>query len=370
VRRAGLLALYCALSAGCSKLEGLGGPVPPLVQFQVEGTGDLGPLRPPGVSSDVSLRIALVWGAQWWTEPFCILPPESDSAAAVIAAGCRDPFGFVPALVAASVPVEIGTPSSLPLVEPPPTDILVGAITSRVGYASLVFFDDRDGSGTLDLSMPHSAAFGGDGPPQDDSADSGDVIYGASFLTMTAPDQRVAFLQGTFDETSAFYPRSGCLDPGSQPSSSTNGFSVLGAGGFSAAAGLASSAAGTLPPEDPTTCTDGKPEATLVTIGAQAPANVNEVSCTERALDGSTRYREPPTDAPDITDRVSACASLPSFDAGNQPNLIQFIVSGRSTDHCKGLTHYALRGCRENVACPVPDWDFTANPPAWWPCPS
>lgn len=358
MRRVGLQALFCILSAGCSQLEGLGGSVPPLVQFQVEATGDL-----PGVTY-VSPRIALVWGAQWWTEPFCILPPESAAAAAVIGAGCRDPFGFVPALVAASVPVEIGTPTSLPLFEPPPTDILVGAVTSRVGYASLVFFDDRDGSGTLDLSTPHPTAFGGDGPPEDDSVDSSDIIYGASFLTMTAPDQRVAFLHGTFDRTSAFYPRSGCLpDPG-------EGFSVLGAGGFSAAAGVASSLAGTLPPEDPTTCTNGTPETTLVAIDAQAPADVNEVSCAERTLDGSTRYREPPTDAPDLTGRVSACASLPSFDAGDQPNLIQFVVSGRSTDHCKGLTHYTLRGCRENVACAVPDWDFTASPPAWWPCPS
>ena len=97
---------------------------------------------------------------------------------------------------------------------------------------------------------------------------------------------------------------------------------------------------------------------------------VEVLARTERTLDGTTRYREPPADMPDLRDRVSACASLPSFDAGNQPNLIQFVVSGRSTDHCKGLTHYTLRGCRENVACAVPDWDFTANPPAWWPCPS
>jgi hypothetical protein len=369
VRRSSVLGFVTLLDLGCGNLAGLGGPVPPLVTFQVEATGDLGQLRPPGVTSERSPQVALVWGAQWWTEPFCILPPESDSVAAVIAAGCRDPFGFVPTLVGASVPVTIGTPSSLSLFNPPPTDVLVGAITSRVGYASLVFYDDRDGSRTLEFSSPHPTAFGGDGPPEDDTADSSDIIYGASFLTMTAPDQRVLFLHGTFDETSAFYPRSGCPDPESQPSLLTNGFTVLGAQGFSAAAGLASSAAGMLPPETPP-CSMGLPEATLVQIAAQAPANVNEVSCTERSLDGTTRYREPPTDAPDLTDRASACAKLPSFDAGDQTNLIQFVVSGRSTDHCKGLTHYTLRGCRENVACALPDWDFTANPPAWWPCPN
>jgi len=215
-------------TAGCNNLQGVGGPVPPLATFQVEATGDLGPLPP------VSLQVALVWGAQWLTEPFCVLPPESASAAAVIAAGCRDPFGFVPNLVAASVPVTIGTPTQLPLFNPPTTDVLIGDATSRIGYASLVFYDDRDGTGTLDLSESHPTPFGGEGgPDQQDQPDSSDVIYGASFLTMTAPDQRVSFLDGTFNRMSAFYPRNGCDDP---PAA----FGVLGASGFSAATGLAS----------------------------------------------------------------------------------------------------------------------------------
>jgi hypothetical protein len=364
VRRAILLVLFFALAAGCNNLQGLGGAVPPLVTFQVELTGNLDPLRPPGITTDRSLQVALVWGAQWWTEPFCVLPPESASAAAVIAAGCRDPFGFVPNLVAAGVSAAIGTPTPLPLFDPPPTDVLVGTALSRIGYASLVFYDDRDGSGTLNLSESHPSAAGDDGgPDQQDTPDSNDVIYGASFLTMTAPDQRVSFLDGTFDETAAFYPRSGCPDP-------LDGFRVLGAGGFSAAAGLASAVSGILPPEDPSTCAgaDLDPATVLVTIAAQPPADVTEVSCSERTLDGTTRYRQPPTDQPDFTGRVTACAHLPSFDAGDQTNLIQLVVSGQPTDHCKGLTHYTLRGCREDVSCAVPDWDFTANPPAWWPC--
>ncbi len=114
-------------------------------------------------------------------------------------------------------------------------------------------------------------------------------------------------------------------------------------------------------------CTQTDPGATLVTIAAKSPADVAEVSCTERTLDGTTRYRQPPTDTP-LYGHVYACAHLPSFDAGDQTNLIQLVVSGLPTDRCKGLTHYTLRGCREDVSCAVPDWDFTANPPAWWPC--
>jgi len=91
----------------------------------------------------------------------------------------------------------------------------------------------------------------------------------------------------------------------------------------------------------------------------------------ERTDDSSTRYRQPPFDhAPDLTDRLSICTALPSFEAGDNPDLTQLVITGRSTDRCKGLTHYTLRGCRNNVACPVPQWDYTANPPAWWPSPS
>ncbi len=193
---------------GCGNLQGLGGPSSPLVTFQVEATDDSGPV--PGIDSAASLRMAIVWGAQWQPEPFCVLPPESSDAAAVIAVGCRDPFGFVPARAAESVAVTVGSPASLSLANLHGADLLVGDISSRVGYASMVLFDDRDGTGTLDLSTPHPAAFGGDqGGDMNDGADSADVIYGASFLTMTAPDVRVSYLEGAFSE-SAFYPRHGC----------------------------------------------------------------------------------------------------------------------------------------------------------------
>ncbi len=350
------------LAAGCGNLQGLGGPSPPLVTFQVEATGDPGLVSPPGVTPVSSLQIAIVWGAQWLPEPFCILPAESSDVAAVIAAGCRDPIGFVPARAAESVPVTVGTEQALSLANLPAVDLLVGDATSRVAYASFVLYDDRDGSGTLGLSSSHPTAFGGDRGDQQDNPDSADVIYGASFLTMAAPDVRVSYLEGTFMQ-SGFYPRSGCAGP-DQP------FQILSAGGFTEAAAVAAAEVGALPAEDPNTCNEVLPTQTVVQIAAQAPTDVGEVSCSEDALDGSTRYRQPPDSAPDFTGRVSACAHLPSFDPGSQLNLIQLVVSGRAEDHCKGLTHYTLRGCREDVSCAVPDWDFTANPPAWWPCPT
>jgi hypothetical protein len=349
-----------AAVVSCGKLQGLAETASPLVNFHLRVDGDPEALRPAG-SPQLRLRVALVWGEQWQIEPFCILPPESPEAAAVIAAGCRDPFGFVPLRVAANVPAQVGQETVLGLPDLPAADVMVGDVTARVAYGTLVAYDDRDGDETLRLARPHRTRSGGDEGGHDDVMDSTDIVYGASFLTMTAPDQRIAFREGAFVSGAAFYPRSGCGAPPPQ-------FSVLAAGGFSAADAVAATAAGRLPPEDPATCSESAPEAALIRVPLDDPTKVREVGCLERTDDSSIRYREPPSDKPDLTDRLTACAHLPSFDAGHQSQLIQLVVSGRSTDRCRSLTHYTLRGCRENVDCPVPDWDYTATPPAWWPC--
>jgi hypothetical protein len=357
----GALALVGALALpACGDLQDFGGLAPPLVTFQITFSGDLAPLRPPGITSEQSLQVALIWGAQWLTEPFCVLPAESAEAAAVIAAGCRDPFGFVPATVAANVPLAPSGPTSLSLAQLPTADVLVGDVTARVAYGSFVVFDDRDGNG-LQLAVPHRTPQGGrrGGDFNEEPTDSADIVYGASFLTMTMPDRRASYHEGG-PVSGAFYPRTGCppLEPG---------FQVVGADGYMVDAAKLAMLGGQLPPE--TGCFASAPDATTIDIAAQAPADVQEVSCDERSLDSTIRYREPPAAAPDFSGRVTACAHLPTFDTGSQPSsLIQLVVSGRATDRCKGLTHYTLRGCRENVTCTVPDWDFTATPPAWWPC--
>src|SRR5579862_3939007 len=331
--------------------------------FNVVVSGDLAPLRPAGDVAERSLQVALVWGEQWLADPFCLLPPETDTAATVIAAGCRDPFGFAPASVAASAPIAVGKSTTLTY-----------AAAARIVYGSLVVYDDRNGSGTLELSEPQrtsSAARGGQ------TTDSVDIIYGASFLTMTEPDQRVAYREGGFDATGSYYPRAGCSPP-------SPGFSIVGAGGVTAGAALQAAATGTLPKEDPASCAETSVSATVVNITARAPADVVEVACHELPTDGRV-YVEPPANRPDFTGRLTACvhveavdASGPRADAGlssadggaGASSPVELVVSGRATDKCKGLTHYTLRGCDQSVSCLLPDWDLTANPPVWWPCPN
>lgn len=338
------------------------------VTFNVALSGDFASLRPAGDTSDPSLQVALVWGAQWSTDPLCVLPPESDAVTRVIAAGCRDPFSFVPAAVATSAPIAASGNTSLTISQLPPAGLLIGDMTARIAYGSLVIYDDRDHSGTLELSQPHPAPTGPGIVSSRPMPDPTDVIYGATFVTMTEPDQRVAYREGGFDATGTFYPRAGCPAP-------PVGFSIVGAGGFTSTAALQGTLTGTLPQEVPATCSEGSAGATVVDVAARAA--LDEVGCAEPDYSGRSRYREPPEQQPDFTGRVTACAHLPEADLSGASTdgavrigpLMQLVVSGRSTERCKGLTHYTLRGCRDSVSCAVPDWDFTATPLAWWPCP-
>ena len=177
---------------------------------------------------------------------------------------------------------------------------------------------------------------------------------------MTAPDQRVAYREGAFDAASAFYPRAVATPP-------PRGFSVLAAGGFSAAD---RSGGGPrrrrcrrrIPRPAPA---DAPADADDRRSPRAAAADVAEVGCDERTDDSSVRYREPPADAPDLgepRDRVRAPAVVraPAPEPGSDS--IQLVVSGRTSDRCKGLTHYTLRGCREERGLPGPRLGLHGQP--------
>jgi hypothetical protein len=353
----------CVLLAGltgCGDLSGFGGAVPPLATARVQVTGDFASVQVPRADNP-DLRVALVWGAQWLTEPLCILPPENDRVAAVIAAGCRDPFGFVPERVGENVPLAADGSAVFELFDVPAADVMVGDVTARVAYASLVVYDDRDRSGSLSLGRASRLAGRQDDRPDDPAISTLDLVYGASFVSMTEPDTRLAFREGTFNRAAAFYPRNGCGDP--LPS-----FSVVSAGGFSASSAIAALLRGELPAEEPAACREESMD-TTISIAFRPAAEVRQVACVERRTDSSVRYREPPVEAPDLTGRTIACASIPDFGSGEASGMVQLVISGRPDDSCVGITHYVLRGCRNDATCELPTWDITATPPAWWPCP-
>jgi len=354
--------LALAALAACGDISGFGGAVPPLATVRVHTTGDFARVQAPK-AADPTLRAALVWAAQWLTEPLCILPPDDAQVAALVAAGCRDPFSFVPDRVATNAPLDPDGSAALELFDLPAADVMIGDVTARIAYASVVVYDDRDGDGTLTLGRPARLPGRDDEDrPDDEPVSTADLVYAASFVSMTEPDSRLAFREGAFNATAAFYPRSGCGEP--PPS-----FSVVSAGGFTAAAALAAQLRGELPPEDPATCRERSTEE-AVSVAYRAPAELRQVACRERRTDSSVRYREPPIDAPNLSDRTFACATIPDFGSGKTDGMTQLVVSSRANDSCKGITHYVLRGCRNDPTCALAEWDITATPPTWWPCPA
>ncbi|HEY4183332.1 MAG TPA: hypothetical protein VGM90_41195 [Kofleriaceae bacterium] len=350
-------ALACLLLlGGCGDLVGFGGPTAPLATLNVEVTG-----TPP---ADTDLRVALVWGTQWLPEPLCILPPPDASVAAVIAAGCRNPLSFTPDRVALSVAVAPNVPAQIELNQLPSADVMVGDVTARVAYASLVVFDDRDHDGTLTLGrsirLPAQDMRGPDNE-EPDTNDSKDVVIGASFVAMTEPDQRIAYREGGFNLT-GYYPRRNCGSP-------APGYSIVSAGGFTYDAAVQATLAGVLPEEDPASCAE-EDIASLVEIPVRPTEEVAEVACEIRRTDSSIRYREPPQDSPDLSTHTYACTSIPAFgDDMSTAGITQLAVATAAGDQCKGLTHYTLVGCDEGVlVCDNFDWDIRATPPSWWPC--
>lgn len=359
---------------GCGKSVGLGGTVTPLGQIHVQVTGDL----PASAASDPThLHVALVWGLQWQPEPFCAFPPPE--AANVVAAGCPDNFGFVPNLVGADTTFQPGSLATIELTSLPAADVMVGDLTSRIAYGSIVLYDDVNQNGILDLRTPPRFRRHGNQPPTvDDGGVVGprDIVFGATFISMAKPDTRVAFLEGTFDKTVAFYPREGCTpDP-------PKGFSVLSAGGFS--------------PDETTLLLEGKlpkgkfPSETSCAIGAISDpivmdlsaqtvdsgqpvdlAQLAQLACTVDPEHGSgPNYRVAPTDLPDTVDHACACTSFPHIpgDDAGVPTAQQFVCASAASDACRYLVHYTLRGCDNDPSCASPSWDLTATPPQWWTC--
>jgi hypothetical protein len=354
--------------AACGDLDNFGGSVPPLATITVTATGDFSAVHRPD-TGEADLHVALVWAEQWFPEAMCFLPPESPEVAAVVAQGCRDPLSFSPARVTATAPLVPNEPVSLAIRDLPSADLMVGTVDARVGYASFVVFDDRDHDGVMQLPRPQRVPGGGFEEPDQmmpmEIPPFTTIVYGASFVSMTEPDTRLAFREGDFIE-SGFYPRRGCGEP--LPS-----FSVLSAGGFTFEDAIAATLAGMLPSQDPATCSEQSAADVNLTIPFRTPSEVSEVACEQRRDDSSVRYRQPPDEAPDFTDRAYACASIPNL--GGDPiapeGTVQLVISSRTDAPCKSISHFTLFGCDEDesLVCDTYEWDYRENPPAWWPCP-
>ena len=404
-----LIALVGVLAiAGCTaELTGLDADATPLAELQVQVTGDLQAFRPLDTLKETPrLRLGLLWGAQVQADPFCLPLPGDASMTTVRVAGCRDPFGFSMARLGPSVALEPGKLARLPLMDLPLADLLIGDLTARVAYASVVVYDDRNGNGVLDLWRatefpsgdtmgPGKGGQGGGmgGDPAPVVVEKLDLVYAASFVSMTQPDRRLAYREGGYDSLSFYYPRWGCPDP-------PKGFSLVGAGGFDLMAlitGLFKPGASgvTLPQMASESCSSADLASSILELPLQPTPTFQDLICARRAgsgmssgiiASGSVTYREPPVKTLPL-DKISwACAPVAQGGSAGKggmgqaagggstplgqpkPAIVELIVSGLPGG-CRTLTHYIPRGCSTDPYCDEPEWE-PAAPPSWWPCPS
>jgi hypothetical protein len=324
--------------AGCGDLHGLAiEDLPALASIHVRVTGDLDAVRTdPG--EPAHLRVKIMWTQPWLPDASCLPPFENAQHEQVANAGCGDLLGVRSASFGADEDEATVGPdgmATLDLLKLP--DLLFGDMFSQLAYATLIIYDDRNNDGAMD--------------------NINDVIYGASFSTMSRPDTRVAFRHGGFDDQAAYYPRRGCAPP-------PEGFSLVSAGGFTLEAALAAQARGELPAQDPAQCRQDSIDHE-VTIALQRPEELDEVSC----FPFGSQFQSPP---PELDPRglglVTACTSIPDHGTGRAHGRYQLLTTQQGSKGCKGIVHYTLRGCFLDPLCEQPDWN--EPPPSWWPCPA
>ena len=323
--------------AGCGDLHGLSvEDLPPLASIHVRVTGDLDAVRTdPG--EPAHLRVKILWTQPWLPDASCLPPFENAQHELVANAGCGDLLGVRRASFGAEEEEAVapdGT-ATLDLLKLP--DLLFGDMYSQLAYATLIVYDDQNNDGAMD--------------------GFNEVIYGASFSTMSKPDTRVAFRHGGFDDHAAYYPRRGCAPPPA-------GFSLVSAGGFTLEAALAAQGRGELPAQDPAQCRQDSIDHE-VTIALQRPEQFDEVSCYPS---GAQFQSPPPVPDPRGLGSVMACTSIPDRGTGRAHGRYQLLSTSPSSRGCKYIAHYTLRGCYLDPLCEQPDWD--EPPPAWWPCPA
>lgn len=340
-------------------------------------------------------RVGLVWAGEAKTDRFCLTAmqemlgkgksgPVDPATAQVVAQGCPDPFGFVPAVLGPSAPIQPGGEAQLTFLDLPTSKALVGTPDSRVGYAAVVLWDDRDckhdgilqftRSSRLDFAPPDNptdtpkaptttsggggSGGGGSGGPGNGGGPGGgtavitdngcsgggggmggmggagggsgaavDYVYATSFLSMLKPHTRLGYREGSWLKGILFYPIIGCEPP--------ELFSIIDVSG----------------PPTAAVCTYAKLQDRVIELAAEASETVRSVQCVQQAA----RYQAPPKELKLTTPWV--CADKNHLVFVNPPG------------PCKGLNHFLLKGCRDDPKCDVAEWDIQPKDvPEWWPC--
>lgn len=270
----------------------------------------------------------LVWASIPRINQLCLAYPN----VAELQAACPDPYGVFYGEIEKSVPVNADGSFELDLSNLPAARVSVGDTVTRIAYGSLVVAEDTNRDGQLSLPTGGSSPDGG-------FRATPDTIVGATFFSLRDAQARITFREGGFVEGSNFYPDPGCPDP-------PPGFSVLDAPAYSDA---------------------GAPPGTCSTTGFDAPIEVPPLTNAQSLALACGMVQQ------SIGVREATSNRNPNRGGGSsqqqQVCLSHEILVRITPGICPTFNALALKGCRADPFCLNPEWDDTANPPSWWPCP-
>ncbi len=348
VFRSALAILVAAALSGCgSGVDDLS--LPPTILVTLRGHVDV--TRVQAAAGGHPLNAALVWGADpsplYQLYALCLKYASN----ADLQPACPDPFGFVPSQIEATTRVNADGSFDLPLIHLPDARVCVGTAPPLVAWGSLVVAADTDGSGTFDFFAPRKQGEYGRTPPT-----LADRVVAASFWSLQKPEQRVGYLEGTWNEAilGLFYPLPGCPTPRA-------GFSVLTAPGMTVDVSQ-----GNLTPKPlPGTCTD---EVATETVEATPLSGPDGRAFACRQVQDRLRVSQPPMTRPGINP-VTGKPEKNSPEANDkQACLDATTLALISPGDCPTVQLYPLKGCGDQLSCQTPEWDLTKHVPVWWPC--
>lgn len=274
---------------------------------------------------------------------------------------CRDPLGVSPELAGESVvvPKEVlnkGGSIEIPFTRLPSAEVLFGSPDARVGYATIVLFEDLNEDGALTLGEARrwrGGGRGGDGEEGKMGSSAPDRVWGASFQSIIQPHQRLVYHEGAQIDHPFFYPTIGC-------EALPKGFGVIKSKAeiYDILALFAPYLAEDKeftnqadPIISPELCEVFTLE-TAIQIQVEAPSSrLQELVCQPLEDEGE----EPPEREP--KDLMLSCVSPTEVLAVDQEA------------ECKAVQYWRLVGCPLNeVDCEEPRWDMRSNVPQWWPC--
>jgi len=288
------------------------------------------PLAALVATSSGSFRVGILWAGSPVFVPYCFehgpnpLDPNRPPNA-VADLGCRDPQAVVAGMPGQSVPIERTSDTwEVPLTDLPSTEVMVGDVGARVAYGSVIVFLDDDNSGTFDIVRGCENRAPGEIRRRD-------RILASSFVSIDRPQRRIAYVEGTFDRGSYFYPNPQCR------ALPALGYSIWNVDLFFGPTGG---------------CSRDDIGAEIV-LGLDDPRELNLLGCRIRARESFPR--SPPERAPAVTD-TSTCTKDGAL-AVYSP-----------TCGCPRVRVYTLSGCDDSLECTKLDWDVRDNPPDWWRC--